>query len=432
MSKLTYKRKIGVKLSLIALSLTVCLLGAFIFPLRYVQAFVSGSALLALLILLWTARQIFGEIVRRDYLEVSLVEADARLESILNANFIGILFWDSHGKIIESNPAFFELFGYTMAELKQGKLGWDKLSPPTYKAKIDSILEVTNREGSSTALEVDLLSSKQKLIPVLISTAKLTENQNVAFLLNRSEQRIIELKLAEHTRAVEQSNRDLQEFAYVASHDLQEPLRMVSSFMQLLSQRYQGKLDKDADEFIEFAVDGAKRMQQLVNDLLSFARLNRTGKQFEIVDSRAVLEKSIDNLRFAIEESGAQISSATLPPVFGNPSQLGQLFSNLIGNALKFRGSSTPVIHISANSVGDDWCFRVRDNGIGIERDFLEKIFGIFQRLHGREKYAGSGIGLAICRRIVGIHGGRIWVDSDYGKGSTFQFTIPKRGENDV
>jgi len=224
---------------------------------------------------------------------------------------------------------------------------------------------------------------------------------------------------------LERSNRELQQFAYVASHDLQEPLRMVASFVQLLAERYKGKLDTDADEFIGYAVEGANRLQNMINDLLEYSRVESRGKPFESTDCEAVLEQVLMNLKFSIEESGATITRDPLPKLYADTSQLMQLFQNLISNALKFRGKDLPAIRISAESKENEYVFSVRDNGIGIDPQYKDRIFIIFQCLHGRE-YPGTGIGLAVCKRIVERHGGRIWVESESGKGSTFFFTIPR------
>ncbi|MDR4479197.1 MAG: ATP-binding protein [Nitrospira sp.] len=222
------------------------------------------------------------------------------------------------------------------------------------------------------------------------------------------------------------SNADLQQFAYVASHDLQEPLRMVSSYTQLIAKRYKGKLDADADEFIAFAVDGANRMQRLIQDLLAYSRVNTGGRRFEPTAMETVLNSALANLVNAVKESQAIITHDPLPTVMGDDRQLAQLFQNLLSNAVKFSGAQPPRIHIAAKQAEGEWLFSVRDHGIGIDPQYANRIFVIFQRLHTREEYPGTGIGLAICKKIVERHGGRMWVESEPGKGATFYFTTPE------
>ena len=240
----------------------------------------------------------------------------------------------------------------------------------------------------------------------------------------------------EQTRAEEQlralmtelarSNKELEQFAYVASHDLQEPLRMVSSYTQLLEQRYRDKLDDDAREFINYAVDGARRMQRLINDLLEFSRVSTRGRRVDPVDANEVLGTVRANLSAAIEDAGALVTNEELPTVMADPTQLGQLLQNLIGNAIKFHGTESPRVHIAASEQAGEWVFAVRDNGIGIDPEYFDRIFVIFQRLHATADYPGTGIGLAVCKRIAERHGGRIWVESEPGNGANFFFSIPK------
>ena len=225
------------------------------------------------------------------------------------------------------------------------------------------------------------------------------------------------------------SNEDLRHFAYVASHDLQEPLRVVTGYLQLLERRYKHKLDADADKYIKFAVEGAAYMEQLINDLLAYSRVSSAPKPFQPTDMQAVLSKVQAILQHAISESGAVITSEPLPAVTADETQMTQLLQNLIVNAIKFRSERRPEIHVSARREGDRWTFTVRDNGIGIDKQYWDQIFVIFQRLHTREKYQGTGIGLAICKKIVERHGGRIWVDSTPAKGSTFYFSIQRQGD---
>lgn len=238
-----------------------------------------------------------------------------------------------------------------------------------------------------------------------------------------------EQALEERARELARSNADLEQFANVASHDLQEPLRMVASYTQLLAKRYQGQLDERADRWIGFAVDGAHRMQTLINDLLAYSRVGTRGEVLSPVEAGTALAGALANLRLAIRDAGAEVIHGSLPVVLGDQTQLVQLFQNLIGNAVKFRGEAPPRVEIAARQEGGEWVFSVRDNGIGIAPEFAERIFVIFQRLHERERYPGTGIGLAICKRIVERHGGRIWLDSQEGPGSTFLFTLKAVGE---
>jgi len=226
---------------------------------------------------------------------------------------------------------------------------------------------------------------------------------------------------------LEHSNKELEQFAYVASHDLQEPLRMVSSYTELLERRYGDKLDDKAREFIGYAVDGAVRMQRLINDLLEFSRVSTRGKALQPVDVTRVLGTVRANLSVAIQDAGALVTNDALPTVMADETQLVQLLQNLIGNAIKFRGRERPHVHVGAQATATEWVFAVRDNGIGIAPEYFERIFVIFQRLHARDEYPGTGIGLAVCRRILDRHGGRIWVESEPGHGSTFYFALPTR-----
>lgn len=248
-----------------------------------------------------------------------------------------------------------------------------------------------------------------------------------------SQQRRLEsfnAELKEHTQGLARSNEELEQFAYVASHDLQEPLRMVASYTQLLAKRYKGKLDSDADEFIAYAVDGATRMKELINGLLAYSRLSSQGNSLEPSDCSAIFDQVPANLQAAVRESEAVVTRDALPTVMGDALQLGQLFQNLVGNAIKFHGEDPPRVHVSAERKDKEWLFSVRDNGIGMDTQYADRIFVIFQRLHSGTEYPGAGIGLAICKKIVDRHGGRIWVESKPGKGATFYFTISAEGDN--
>jgi PAS domain S-box-containing protein len=259
-----------------------------------------------------------------------------------------------------------------------------------------------------TARDIELLSTIGGQIGFAIENARLFE------------------ELATKAEELARSNSELQHFAYVASHDLQEPLRMVASYVELLARRYKGKLDADADEFIAFAVDGATRMQALINALLVYSRVGTRAKEFEPTDCETLLDSTLAGLKAAIEESGASITRDPLPTIMADGTQLGQLFQNLIGNAIKFRNHKPPEIHVSAKRSGKEWLFTVSDNGIGFDSQYAERIFVMFQRLHAKGEYPGTGIGLAICKKIVERHGGQIRVESKPGEGATFYFTIPQ------
>jgi signal transduction histidine kinase len=262
-------------------------------------------------------------------------------------------------------------------------------------------------EISRLSVEFDLMAKKLK--ETTVSRDELSKEISV--------RRKVEQEL-------KRSNEELQNFAYVASHDLQEPLRMVASYTALLEKRYKDKLDNDANDFINYAVDGAKRMQQLINDLLAYSRIRTLVKPFKPVDMELVFRDSITNLQVSINESKARITHDSLPTVMGEDGKLVQLIQNLIGNAIKFTTGKLPIIHIGVNQEKNDWVFSVKDNGIGIESQYFDRIFLLFQRLHGAE-YKGTGIGLTLIKRIVESHEGKIWVESEPGKGSTFYFTLP-------
>ena len=275
----------------------------------------------------------------------------------------------------------------------------------SFNSMVSSLAEARNQLKS----DAEELSQANASLKTEISKRKETE-------------KALQLTLSE----LERSNAELQQFAYIASHDLQEPLRMISSYLQLLERRYKGELGQDADDFIAFAVDGAKRMQGLINDILQLSRLGTQEKSLQTTDCGAVFHQALTNLRASIEDCCAEVTHDPLPMTKADPTQLVQLFQNLLGNAIKFRGGKDPRIHISAQPKGNEWLLSVGDNGIGIDHRYSDRIFGIFQRLHGRGEYSGTGIGLAICRKIVEGHGGRIWVQSQPGKGATFFFTLPR------
>jgi signal transduction histidine kinase len=281
--------------------------------------------------------------------------------------------------------------------------------------------------GAARGLADGDLSARAEVVGTDEIAALAMDFNAMAARLQASHEHLEEL-VRERTVALERSNADLQQFAYVASHDLQEPLRTITGYVELLARRYRGKLDADADDFIAFATDAAARMKQLINDLLTYSRVGTRGDPFAPTDCGAAINDALRNLAAAIEESGTVVTHAPLPTLLGDPVQIAQLFQNLLSNAIKFRSAEPPRIHVAATDEGSDWHFTVRDNGIGLEPQYAERIFLIFQRLHGREEHPGTGIGLAICQRIVDRHGGRIWVTSKLGQGATFHFTLPKEG----
>ena len=251
-------------------------------------------------------------------------------------------------------------------------------------------------------------------------------NEELTALNDELEHRLHEIE--EKNVLLARSNADLEQFAYVASHDLQEPLRQIVSFTQLLARRYSGKLDTDADDFIRYTVDGTKRMQELINDILAYSRLRKIREQFAPVDCEALFTEVLLSLQSAIEKSDAQIVHEKLPTLAGDRTQLAQLFRNLLSNAVKFQGNDAPCIRVTATKQQQHWLFAITDNGIGIAQEFFERIFVVFRRLHAAAEYPGTGIGLAICKRIVENHGGQIWLESEPGKGTTFFFTLKEMG----
>jgi PAS domain S-box-containing protein len=362
--------------------------------------------------------------------EEHLVQMEGRYRGLLEAAPGAMVVVNQAGEIVLLNAQAEKQFGYGCDELLGLSVttiveGFAELliedalrSAEEPRAPLGSAgVELTGRRknGSPFPIEVTLSpleSTEGVLVTAAIRDITATNTKAEALLLRKVE----ELK---------RSNEELAQFAYIASHDLQEPLRMVASYTQLLSRRYKGKLDADADEFIAFAVDGANRMQRLIQDLLAYSRVGTKGKDLVDTSSEDALQQALTNLRSAIEHGGALVTHDPLPTVLADQSQLIQLFQNLVGNAVKYQGSEVPRVHVSAaRNGGDKWMFSVKDNGLGIDSKYFERIFGMFQRLHKRDEFSGTGIGLAICKKIAERHGGRISVESQPGQGSTFRFAL--------
>jgi PAS domain S-box-containing protein len=362
--------------------------------------------------------------------ERSLRETQEYLESLITYANAPIIVWDQDLRIVRLNRALVRLTGREPGELVGRPI--HELFPPGGREKsIDLITRATKGERWE-AEEIPIQSVDGSTRTVLWNSAPIYSPNELILVstiaqgvdITRMKQHEVELtKLTDDLR---RSNKELEQFAYVASHDLREPLRMVTLFSQLLQKNYGGRLDPDADEFIGYIVEGAIRMDSLVNDLLEYSRVSSQGRPFQPTDFKSVIQEVRTNLAVAIMESGAVLDVRSLPTIDADRSQIVQLYQNLISNAIKFRRDQAPHITIAMEEDKQEWMFSVQDNGIGIEEEYTAKIFNIFQRLHSKDQYAGTGIGLAICRRIVERHGGKIWVESDPGQGSTFRFTIPK------
>ena len=388
-----------------------------------------GTVLLALLMVILLGATIWLNASLLSHSDLSRQEAEERFRLVVEAAPVAMIMVDGRGKIQIANTHTLEMFGYQDRELL-GKTV-DILVPENFRSKHTGFRQGYFSKPESRAMGVgrDLFGvcKNGQEIPVEIGLSPVQTNKELftlATIIDITERKKNEVEMKRSIEELARSNAELEQFAYVASHDLQEPLRMVSSYVQLLARRYQGKLDSDADEFIAFAVEGAGRMKVLINDLLTFSRVGTRGKELAPVALDEILERVTRTLGLMIEESNATITHDPLPQVLADDGQMLQLFQNLLANALKFRGESLPKIHIGVRRQKDRWLIYVRDNGIGIDSQFWDRIFVIFQRLHNREQYEGTGIGLAICRKIVERHGGHIWVESEPEKGSTFYFTL--------
>jgi PAS domain S-box-containing protein len=369
------------------------------------------------------------DITDRKEAEEELRVASAYNRSLIEASLDPLVTIGTDGKIMDLNAATEAVTGYSRDELTGTDFSNYFTEPENARAGYQRAFET----GTVQDYELEIQHRDGSVTPVLYNAAVYRNEAGkvkgvFAAARDIEKQKHADSILKQTLDRLESSNKELEQFAYVASHDLQEPLRMVSSYTQLLEKRYKDKLDSDADEFIGYVVGGVSRMQNLINSLLTYSRVATKGKAFAKTDCEAVLATTITNLKKAIEESSAGITHDPLPAVMADDVQLGQVFQNLIGNAIKFRGKNNPRIHVSAEQKDAEWVFSVRDNGVGIEPQYHDRIFQLYQQLHTKDEYPGTGIGLTICKKIVERHGGRVWVKSKPGKGSTFFFTLPTRG----
>ncbi|MBB5495978.1 PAS domain S-box protein [Paraburkholderia sp. MM5384-R2] len=363
---------------------------------------------------------------------------EERFRQVVEAAPNAMVMVEREGRIVLVNAQTEKLFGYAREELFGRTI--ETLVPARFRAGHHgyraAYFDDLKPRSMGTGRDLYGLRKDGSEFPVEIGLNPVRTSEEVfvlAAIVDITERKRAEQELVRRTEELARSNQDLEQFAYVASHDLQEPLRAVAGPLQLLQRRYQGQLDARADEFIAHAVDGAIRMQTLIDDLLAYSRVGRSEAARQLTECGKALDRALKSLSVGLQESGAMISRADLPTVIANPTQLTLLFQNLVGNALKFRHSDRPAqIDIDAVRQGDDWVISVKDNGIGIDPQYFERIFLIFQRLHSRVEYPGTGIGLALCKRIVGQHGGRIWVESAPGSGTTFFFTLNAKTDGRV
>jgi PAS domain S-box-containing protein len=365
--------------------------------------------------------------------EARLKESEARFRQTFELAASGICHVVD-GRFVRVNRSLCEILGYSEKELL-GRHVKDVSHPDDRDVTDADRARIRAGELAQARFEKRYLRRDGSVVWCDIAIALVRDvfgmpQYEIAVFDDVTERKKSEAALHAAHAELKRSNAELEQFAYVASHDLQEPLRMVASYTQLLGRRYEAKLDQDAREFMSYIVDGATRMKQLIEDLLAYSRVGTKGQEFKPVALEAPLRRALFNLRAGIEEAGAAVTYDPLPTVHGDEVQLGQLLQNLVGNALKFRSNSVPRIHIGVSEKNSEYQIEVRDNGIGIEPQYYERIFMVFQRLHNKGEYPGTGIGLAICKKVVERHGGRIWVESRAGEGSSFFFTLPKRGDN--
>jgi PAS domain S-box-containing protein len=359
-------------------------------------------------------------------------EAGAKYRGLLEAAPDAMVVVNQVGEIVLLNLQTEKQFGYHRDELVGQKV--KNIIPEGFAERLiaDGLRSVEDALAQQIGTGIELTGRRKdgSEFPIEIMLSPLESSEGIlvtAAIRDITERKNSEEQLVKTVAELKRSNDELQQFAYVASHDLQEPLRMVASYTQLLAERYKGRLDSDADEFIAYAVDGSNRMQVLIQDLLAYSRAGTHGTALRKIPSENALKGALANLRATIQESGAIVTHLPLPLITTDGTQLAQIFQNLVGNAIKYRSAEVPQVHVSAAMNGaNEWVFSVRDNGSGIDPQYFERIFILFQRLHGQTEFKGTGIGLAICKKILDRLGGRIWVESQPGEGSTFHFALPE------
>jgi PAS domain S-box-containing protein len=380
---------------------------------------------------------VIRDITRRKQIEKALKKSERSLDEAQHIAHIGSWEWNIKTHNINWSRELYSIYGVDPDNFTPRVDSFSNFVHPEDRDYVNQNIDelTSNGEGRDFDFRIILDDGSIRVLNTLAEVAEFDENgkPNIIIGTNQdiTERKEIEVKLSENIRNLARSNQELEQFAYVASHDLREPLRMITSFLQLLERRYSEQLDKDATEFIEYAVNGAKRLDNMIKDLLQYSQVTRKEVNFLPVSIELILEQTLINLKVPIDENKAIITHGTLPIIKGDAELLVLLFQNLISNSIKYRSDKTPKIDITARKEDHQYLFSVTDNGIGMSTKYLERIFTIFQRLHTMDEFDGTGIGLAIAQKIVHLHNGQIWVESGLGKGSTFYFTIPYRDESE-
>jgi PAS domain S-box-containing protein len=361
------------------------------------------------------------DITDRIKTQEALRKSEKEYRNLVDNALVGVFKTSLEGQILYANEAVADMLDFDSAE---DLMSEEVITRYRYPQQREQFLEQIREKDQVANFEFEVVTKKGRYKHALMN-ATIESDTISGMIMDITDLKQAETILLLTMQELERSNEELEQFAFVASHDLQEPLRMVTNFLQLLEQRYKGELDADADEFIAFAVDGAARMKRMIKDLLDYSRVGTRGQAFVTTDCETIFEEVCKNLKVTIEDNAVTLTHDPLPRIMGDETQLGQLFQNLIANAIKFRSDQSPEIHVGAVQENSKWVFSIEDNGIGIDPEYADRIFVIFQRLHPDGEYPGSGIGLSISKRIVERHGGQIWVESKPGAGSTFFFTLP-------